>query len=283
MKKNINFMKNYRKFAVLFSVIALGLVSCNREENLAVDQQLLSASADIDFTNELDFNAGIEVSRDNSSYAARVIANQVEFATCADVSVNNTAPGVFPKIFTIDFGTECVNNGITRSGIITITVSDFVLNNGSMLTIERGDNYYVNGRKVEGTVVYENLSTNPSIPEWSRTIMNGKITNVAGDVFNHQETRMVKQIAGVNTLILADNIYEITSGSHTIAKEGGSSLNVSIIEPLIKKFSCNHVSQGKLDLQGNVLDGVLDYGNNTCDNAATYTHSNGNVYNIVLF
>jgi len=51
---------------------------------------------------------------------------------------------------------------------------------------------------------------------------------------------------------------------------------------LIKKYSCNYISQGQLDLQGSFLDGILDYGDNTCDNQATYTHSNGAVYNVNL-
>ena len=114
-------------------------------------------------------------------------------------------------------------------------------------------------------------------------IPNGKITNLAGVVFNHYGARTVKQTAGVNTLILADNIYEITSGNHTITKTGGTSLSVTVVEPLIKKYACSHISQGQLDLQGSVLDGILDYGNNTCDNLATYTHSNGTIYNVILY
>lgn len=263
--------------------MSLSFVSCNKDEDFAVDRELVNTSADIDLTNELDFNSGIDVSSDNSSYSDRNSLQTNVVAPCASVSVDNATPGAFPKVFTIDFGTGCTYNGMTRSGIITITITDYVMNNGSIMTIERGSNYYVNGRKVEGTIVYENTTTNPSIPQWTRTITNGKITNLAGVVFNHYGTRTIKQTAGVSTLILADNIYEITSGNHTITKEGGSSLSVTVVEPLIKKYVCSHISQGQLDLQGSVLDGILDYGNNICDNLATYTHSNGTVYNITLY
>lgn len=263
--------------------MSLSFVSCNKDEDFAVDKELVNTSADIDLTNELDFNSGIDVSSDNSSYSDRSSLQTNAVAPCASVSVDNATPGVFPKVFTIDFGTGCTYNGMTRSGIITITITDYVMNNGSIMTIERGSNYYVNGRKVEGTVVYENTTTNPATPQWTRTITNGKITNLAGVVFNHYGTRTVKQTAGVSTLLLADNIYEITSGNHTITKSDGSSLSETVVEPLIKKYACSHISQGQLDLQGSVLDGILDYGNNTCDNLATYTHSNGNVYNVILY
>lgn len=278
-------MKNFKFHTLTLLLVFLIFIACNKEENIAVDKELINVSADIDLTNELDFNSGIEASNDNSSYSNRLTVVSVSNAltSCATVTVDNATPGVFPKEFTVDFGTGCTYNGITRSGILTITISDYVLNNGSLMTIERGNNYYVNGRKVEGTVVYENTTTNTSIPQWTRTITNGKITNLAGVIFNHYGTRTVKQTAGVSTLIFADNIYEITSGNHTITREGGSSLSLTVVEPLIKKYACNHVSQGKLDLLGSVLDGVLDYGNNECDNLATYTHSNGNIYNVILY
>lgn len=276
-------MKNLKLYTFGLLLMSLNFVSCNKDEDFAVDKELVNTSADIDLTNELDFNSGIDVSSDNSSYSDRSSLQTNAVAPCASVSVDNATLGVFPKVFTIDFGTGCTYNGMTRSGIITITITDYVMNNGSIMTIERGSNYYVNGRKVEGTVVYENTTTNPATPQWTRTITNGKITNLAGVVFNHYGTRTVKQTAGVSTLLLADNIYEITSGNHTITKSDGSSLSVTVVEPLIKKYTCSHISQGQLDLQGSVLDGILDYGNNTCDNLATYTHSNGNVYNVILY
>lgn len=276
-------MKNLKLYTFGLLLISISFVSCNKDEDFAVDKELVNTSADIDLTNELDFNSGIDVSSDNSSYSERSSLQTNAVAPCASVSVDNATPGVFPKVFTVDFGTGCTYNGMTRSGIITITITDYVMNNGSIMTIERGSNYYVNGRKVEGIVVYENTTTDPAIPQWTRTITNGKITNLAGVVFNHYGTRTVKQTAGVNTLILADNIYEITSGNHTITKSDGSSLSVTVVEPLIKKYACSHISQGQLDLQGSVLDGILNYGNNTCDNLATYTHSNGNVYNVTLY
>lgn len=278
-------MKKFKTIFFAFLVLSFIVVSCSKEEDLAVDQELVKASVDIDLTNELDFNAGIDASNDNDSYSSRsaIVQETNALTSCATVTVDNATPGVFPKEFTIDFGSVCTFNGITRSGSITITISDYVLNNGSIMTIERGSNYYINGRKVEGTVVYENTTTNTAIPQWTRTITNGKITNLNGIVFNHYGTRTVKQTAGVSTLIFADNIYEISAGNHTITNAAGSSLNLTVVEPLIKKYACNNVSQGKLDLQGAVLDGILDYGDNTCDNLATYTHSNGTVYPVILY
>ena len=48
-------MKNLKFYTFGLLVMSLSFVSCNREENLALDKELINASADIDLTNELDF------------------------------------------------------------------------------------------------------------------------------------------------------------------------------------------------------------------------------------
>lgn len=276
-------MKNSNRYLVL-SLLFLSLCfqSCNKDENdVAIDQELLTVNAQIDFSNELDFNMGIDVANDYDSYSNKTGTIETFFPQCATVTPNNTTPDFFPKVFTIDFGTNCLDNGILRSGIITITLTDYFVNFGSQMTIERS-NYFVNGRKIEGTVVYQNQTINTQVPKWTRTVTNGKLTTITGTVFTFSGTRTVQQIAGVGTITLGDNIYEVLSGNHTVTRPNGSSLTLTVLEPLIKKYSCNYVSQGKLNLQGSLLDGVIDYGNNTCDNQATYTHSNGVVYNVSL-
>jgi hypothetical protein len=280
-------MKNLKNYLFGgFTILSLVLVSCtNDKDDVAptVDQELAIANAEIDFSNELDFNAGIDVASENSSYSSRAATTFESLSpVCATITVDNNTPGVFPKTFTINFGTGCVHNGITRSGIITVTFSDYFINYGSTMTIVRSNNYYVNGRKLEGTIVYENVTTNSSTPKWNRTITNGKLTTLTGAIFTFYGTRTVQQTAGVGTVTLGDNTYHVLSGTHTVNRPNGTSLTVTVVETLIKNYSCNYISQGKLNLQGTYLDGVLDYGDNTCDNQATYTHSNGNVYVINL-
>jgi hypothetical protein len=276
-------MKNLKMY--FFALLIVSFISCTKEDEKTVenvDSEMVGVNMTVDFTSELDFNTGIDVANTNSSYSNKSTTEVSVVAPCATITVNNTTPGVFPKIFTIDFGTGCTQNGITRSGILTITLSGYVMNNGSTMTIER-TNYYVNLRKIDGTVVYTNETTIASIPQWTRTVTNGQITLPGGAVFTHSGTRTVRQTAGVATAILGDNIYEVISGTHTVNRPSGATLTSTIVEPLIKKYACNYISQGKLNLQGTVLDGVLDYGNNECDNLATYFHNpNGQTYNVNL-
>ncbi len=277
-------MKKFNLFALLSLVtVTLVLESCTKDEIITanIDQELLTANAQIDLANELDFTIGLDVANENNTYSNRDGNTTMTFPTCATINVNNTTPGVFPKVFTIDFGTGCLYNGVVRSGVLTITFTNYFATFGSTMTVERS-NYYVNSRKIEGTVVYQNQTTNEQIPKWTRTVTNGKLTTITGTIFNFSGTRTVQQTEGVSTLLLDDNVYEVLSGTHTVSRPNGTPLTVTVTEKLIKKYACNYISQGKLNLQGSLLDGVLDYGNNTCDNDATYTHSNGAVYNVSL-
>lgn len=276
-------MKNLKMY--FFALLLVSFISCTKEDEKStdnLDSEMVGANMTADFTSELDFNSGIDVANTNSSYSSKTTNEASAIPACATVTVNNTTPGVFPKIFTINFGTGCTQNGITRSGILTITLSGYVMTNGSTMTIERS-NYYVNLRKIEGTVVYTNETTNVSIPQWTRTLTNGQITLPNGAIFTHSGTRTVKQTAGVSTALLGDNIYEVISGTHTVNRPNGSTLTSTVVQPLVKKYACNYISQGQLNLQGTILNGILDYGNNDCDNLATYFHNpNGQTYNVNL-
>lgn len=276
-------MKNVKLYFI--TLLALVFQSCSEQADQIVDNvdsDMVAANSTADFTSELDFNTGIDIANSNASFSNRSALDITVVPACATITVNNTTPGVFPKIFTVNFSSGCNQNGISRSGKLTITLSDYVMNNGSTMTIER-DNYFVNSKKIEGTVVYTNETTTATVPQWTRTITNGKITFQNGDVFTHSGTRTVRQTAGVATATLGDNTYEIISGMHTINRPNGSTLTSSVVQPLIKKFACNYISKGQIELEGTVLNGILDYGNDECDNFATYTHTpNGQIYYLNL-
>ena len=53
--------------------------------------------------------------------------------------------------------------------------------------------------------------------------------------FTHSGTRTVRQIEGVSTLILADNVYEIVAGTHTVNRPNGSSLTATVQNPFDQK------------------------------------------------
>lgn len=285
-------MKN--KLKIFSSILVFALVSsCTKEqiEQLSQDNvDLVVAKTESDFVIESDIKLGNDAALLRSSFASGINSpdpSLLNSASCATITILEGGPSGgtfnFPFKIKVDFGTGCVFNGITRKGHLIVEFSNYVMLTGSSMTIFRGDDYYINLRKVEGTIVYTNTTTNASTPSWSRIVTNGKITRPNGQVFTHEGNRNVTLVVGASTIgDLTDNIYHITSGSHIVNKPNGGTLTATITETLIKPYSCQYITQGKLNLQGQILNGVLDYGNGDCDNQATYTHSNGVVHDITL-
>jgi hypothetical protein len=270
-------MKKSFLTVALFSAFAVAFYSCNDDDdsgnNLPSDDEaLLRTAAALDYINDSDFQIGNETIAENPS-------NRLA-ETCATLTISGDT---YPMTFTLDFGVAgCTTNGIYRTGVLTFTLSGPLLENGSILTVTR-DNYSVNGFDVEGTVIYTNNTPDGGDPEWTRTIVSGQITTPGGQVYTHSGTRVVRQTEGIGDLIYSNNVYEVISGNHTIAREGGNSLTATVQETLVKRANCSNISQGVLSLQGETLDGELDYGDGNCDNLGVYTHSDGTSYNVILW
>lgn len=269
------------------AVVSVTFFACNNDDDNANgdsfdDSELLKTSAVIDRINEEDFQIAMETANDHSTLESRpAAADETSLTSCA--TVTQTSTGIdFPLTFNLDFGAGCTQNGVTRSGSLTITYTGFLLTAGSQMIIER-NNYTVNGYEITGTVTYENMTTDLATPQWSRTVVNGQITTPDGDVYTHSGSRIVRQTEGVGTpIIVSDNVFEISSGSATVTRQGGSTLNATIVSPLVKSASCSYISQGVLHLEGGLLDGDLDYGNGDCNDTAVYTHSDGQEYTVIL-
>lgn len=266
---------------LFFTLIASSItfVACSSDEESATqtttDPATVIASMTIDAANSFDVQKGIEISSE-SSETKKTISE-----SCAVITVDNA--NSYPKVFTVDFGSNgCTAGAITRRGKLKITITSSVLTTGSKMTIERID-YSINKLKLEGTIEYTNTTTDAKVPQWTRKVTNGKFTNGSGAVFLNSGSYTTKQTAGVDTpFLLTDNIYELTEGKHVVTNEVGTTLTLTITESLVKKYSCDFISKGKLKLEGGLLNGIVDYGNNDCDSDYTYTHENGYVFDLKM-
>ena len=227
------------------------------------ENQAVSESADDD-ANVIFFDAAVNA----NLYRTGQLVETSGVLSCATVTV--TPQNSFPKTIVVDFGTGgCASaDGITRKGIINITLSDYLHNSGSTAVITF-DNYYVSGYKVEGTITWTNTSTQGSF-SWTRQVSNGKLTSpLDGYYWLHEGTKNVTQTAGGDTpLNLLDDVYSVT-GNHTVTNPAGKTRTATIIEALIKQTTCHNVSQGKIKIEGPNHFAIVDYGNGTCDKVAT--------------
>ncbi|KQO20395.1 hypothetical protein ASF10_17080 [Flavobacterium sp. Leaf82] len=270
---------------LLLTICATGFtyISCsNNEDNKTnqADVNSIGASIAIDATTEMDIKTGLLVSSKTSSTLKS--AENIS-GICGTVTVTQQSADSYPKVFTVDYGTAgCADNQIVKKGKLKITFSGPITTTGSKMTIERID-YSITGIKLEGTIEYVNTTTIATVPQFSRKVTNGKFTDLAGRVYLNSGIVTIKQTAGVSTpFVLDDNIYEMPEGTHTVTAQNGETLTLTVQESLIKKYSCEFISKGRLKVQGGILNGVVDYGDNDCDSKYTYTNENGTSYNLVM-
>lgn len=266
-------MKNRSLFLSAVAITLFSTFSCTKEDSLAAtDNSPIIASASIDLVNELDIKTGTQISFEKLTAKK---TGKTAATSCASITMDPNTTS-FPKIFYVDFGAGCSENGITQKGKLKITFSNFITETGSTMVIER-DNYYVNGNKVEGKIEYKNTTVSANTPQWTRTVTNGIFTDTKGEIYLNSGTHTIKQTEGVSSLTLGDNTYEMIEGTHTVTKKNGAQITLTVLETLVKKHSCNYVSKGKLKVESTLLTGTIDYGNGDCDNNATYTQ-NGIVF-----
>ena len=275
LKNNLkpNFMKKTSLLLSAFTLAIFSLTSCTKEDSLiATDNSPIIASASIDLANELDIKIGTQI-----SFEKLTAKKTGKFLTssCAVITLD-PATTVFPKTYNVDFGTGCNIDGIIRKGKLKITFSNLITETGSTMVIER-ENYYVNGNKVEGKIEYKNTTVSSETPQWTRTVTNGIFTNTKNEVYLNSGTHTIKQTAGVSTLELGDNTYEMIDGAHSVRKQNGGQITLTVLETLVKNYNCEYVSKGKLKVDSSLLNGTIDYGDGECDKNAKYTQ-NGIVF-----
>jgi hypothetical protein len=201
---------------------------------------------------------------------------------CATISItpNDTT---YPKTITIDFGDSCVGfDGKLRSGKITIDLTAPLRKLGSVLTITL-DNFFINHIHIEGTKTISNLSENGVI-KFSSEVKGGNVTFPSGRGYSYESSKMKVQIAGMDTNICLDDVFQIT-GWAKIAFNNGVVVKSEVVDPLIKEVICPWRSDGTLNISINDRVLKLDYGfpqNGDCDNRALLTWNDGNSQRVIL-
>ena len=194
---------------------------------------------------------------------------------CATITVLPN-DSTYPKKITINFGDSCVGrDGKLRSGVIMIYLTAPLRKPGSVVTVifER---YHVNHAHLEGTRTISNLSDSTA-HKWSDQVVGGKVTFRNGRGYSYESIKYKKQVAGMDTKICRDDVYEIQGRSYTVFNNG-TTININTEKPLVKKVACPWISDGTLKIKINDRVLFLDYGapnNGECDNKALLTWNNG--------
>ncbi len=187
---------------------------------------------------------------------------------CYTITVVPSQPGLFPKTVTIDFGNGCLGrDGKLRKGkIVTIYTNRMLVPGAKVSTTFVG--YNVDSFHIEGTHITENTSTT-NMQGLKVSVIDGKITNTnTGKWHKWNSEKNILQIEGNGTPNFPlDDVYKITGGA-TGSNSLGNNWSATIVEPLIKKFTCRWIVKGTVHLVRNSHEALLDYGNGNCDNLA---------------
>lgn len=200
---------------------------------------------------------------------------------CYTITVVPSQPGLFPKTVTIDFGNGCLGrDGKFRKGkIVTIYTNRMLVPGAKVSTTFAG--YHVDSFHIEGTHITENTSVS-NMQGLKVSVIDGKITNINTSKWRKwNSVKNIVQIEGNGTANFPlDDVYKIT-GAATGSNSSGNSWSSTIVEPLIKKFTCRWIVKGTVRLVRNGREALLDYGNGNCDNIAII-YINGVAHRITL-
>lgn len=189
---------------------------------------------------------------------------------CATVTVSGED---FPKTITIDYGDGCSGeNGMGRTGIITIEISDSLSNEGAVSTVTF-DGVTVGNKAIEKTVTRTNLGENENGNvvigiESLMTITHetGKETLVSQRAFTGQK----EWLSGFATPGKEDDIF-LRSGEGSITINDTLQFTRSITSPVLIDRSCRYPLSGVVEISRNGEVMTIDYGAGECDNIALVT------------
>ena len=201
----------------------------------------------------------------------------VQMPDCLSITKEIT----FNKInIILDYGEGCsAYNDHYLSGKMMIAIG-FNLNERSVEIDYTFDNFYFNGKKVEGEMHKSRIKMNDKGNPVATINKDIKITWENGDVVMIQGERQREWIEGFGDKIWKNNVFSVT-GTWTIIDGDRIEKTVKIETPLIREATCRFIVSGVVEINRNGTDIIVDYGDGDCDNIAIAT-SNGKEFEIEL-
>ena len=272
-------------------VLIILVSACNEEGTNPLDQlsELDDATAEaytdyaeddvneivIDLLDEFRFDSPSGKANDGRS-RFRPFAGKV---SCANINLDVAAGELV-----IDFGEGCESSdGVFRSGKILIFFTDFKHISGSQITTTF-DNYFVDGKQLEGTRVLTNISDETEGQRaFEIVITDGKITFEDGTFRTYSGSRTkVWEIEETSR-----EVQLTVTGSISGVNRNGIEFSKTITEPVIFLHSCRRVGvkvavSGERTIIKNELAYVINYGQGDCDNLVTLTLPSGEIKDIII-
>lgn len=262
-------MKRLKLFIAL-SLMFIGFNSCQKDhvattvDEITLSQQETQSEevlADVDLLVDeaVDLNLG--------QLKSATIGNAMYLTDCQVVTINT---GVSPQILTIDFGTSCTGkDGKIRSGKIIVTSESF--KTFPSVRDKTFDNYFVDGKKIEGSIVKTILKDQVNNIRTAEIMENVTITDNEGTAT--RIANLTRQYQRGDLGNKADN-QVVSWGTVEFTRISGVKITKTITaeNPLIFQATCHHLVSGIVSVTtSNNRKWTINYGNGECDNLATLT------------
>ena len=263
--------KNYLLIGMIALSGVFAFTSCSDDDdNSSAEEELSTETVDLaqEASTTESIDGEIDASIDEAiAYSEQQGAMEIEEAAaeseCATVTVTPDDE-TFPKTITIDFGDGCDGlSGLTRSGSITIVITDSLRNPGAEYTATF-DNYAVEGFAVTGSKSSQNTGTKEASSFTEE--MDLTLTTPSGIEIQKQKTITREWIEGMDTYTLVDDVF-LLSGSAEVTSTSGRSYSYTITEPLKIARTCENILEGviEIDWSGQEDPVTIDYGEGMCD------------------
>ncbi|HEY0651999.1 MAG TPA: hypothetical protein VGD65_02685 [Chryseosolibacter sp.] len=282
------------KRSSILMIAAISLItSCNEEERItAQDSQDISEEAVTDsYFQDMDDMAGVAVEapsdteynggRTQSTFQVSDSRFRCDGAplTLTLTRGANSTPSAPNGVITVDFGTGCTDlRGNTRSGKLIFAYNGrrFMPNSTVVVT---GQNYTVNGVKLEGTRTLTNVTGSTDVsPKFNAVLTGGKAIFEDNSQATRESSITWQWVRG--TTPADDKLYIDQSSTASGTTRAGRNYQVSLLEQLQYNRFCGIAVSG---IKRYVINGekeiTVDYGNGDCDKEITVT-VNGVVRNI---
>ncbi|TFH38487.1 MAG: hypothetical protein E4G95_03460 [Bacteroidia bacterium] len=267
MKNLLLFFGSVLMAGIMFSCDEVNDTSLNSDITISEDEVafLKSTEAVGDIIDAASF-AGHMAMADNKGGFIRFFPYK-DFPECAEVTVSSNG---FPKEIIIDYGDDCyTRNDLQITGIITITLTDTITNEGAVMTIIY-DGVTIGDKSIdkEATITNEGINDDGN---WVMSISS--LTTVSyGDtlVITRDYDEQKEWINGFLTPRCFDDQYYLTGGG-TITVNDEIVFTRTIIEPLYFDRACRYILSGVVEISRDGESLTIDFGDGECDNIAVVT------------
>jgi hypothetical protein len=266
-----------KKSKILILVLAAGLLSligneCKKDSTTSA-QYWNSNSVEKTSVNSLNTFDQL-----NSLADMALSANNLKSLRLGDCPVITLNISQLPYTLTFDWGSGCTgNDGITRIGMITLSISGMMDIVGKTATFTFTD-FYADGNKITGvhTITYAGLNAGNNWPRFDvHTDAEILFPDNKTIIYKSDNSRLMAE--GSGTASLTDDVWHIIGTAHGTTREG-IDWTAAITNDVVKRNTCKWFESGTLTAtpDGGIAR-TVDFGDGTCDNKATLTIGNTNI------